>query len=60
MQIGSEEIHQVKKGLRKSLEELDITQIVLLGENLKKTLKFIEKSASVLENIVAGDIYRLK
>jgi len=38
LQIGSEEIHQVQKGLRKSLDELDITQILEIGENLKKTL----------------------
>ena len=38
MQIGSEEIHQVQKGLRKSLDELDITQILEISENLKKTL----------------------
>ena len=47
MQIGSEEIHQVKKGLRKSLDELDITQIVLLGENLKKTLILFDKWGAV-------------
>ena len=47
MQIGSEEIHQVQKALRKSLDELDITQIVLLGEDLKKTLIRFDKWGAV-------------
>ena len=47
MQIVREEIHQIQKGLRKSLDELDITQIALLGDNLKKTLIRFDKWGAV-------------
>ena len=47
MQNGSEEIYLVQRSLRKSLDELDITQIVILGEILKKTLMRFDKWGAV-------------